>query len=72
MALILISHDLGLAASYADDVIVMYAGRAVERAPVRELFAHVRMPYTRALLEAVPRLERPAALPAAGDSRPAA
>jgi oligopeptide/dipeptide ABC transporter ATP-binding protein len=57
-AIVLISHDLGLAASYADDVVVMYAGRAVERAPVSELFAHVRMPYTAALLGAVPHLER--------------
>ena len=58
MAVILISHDLGLAASYADDVVVMYAGRAVERAPATELFAHVRMPYTAALLGAIPHLER--------------
>ena len=57
-AIILISHDLGLAASYADEVIVMYAGRAVEYAPTRILFAQMRMPYTRALLEAIPRLER--------------
>jgi oligopeptide/dipeptide ABC transporter ATP-binding protein len=57
-AVVLISHDLGLAASYADDVVVMYAGRAVERAPVGELFGHVRMPYTAALLGAVPHLER--------------
>jgi oligopeptide/dipeptide ABC transporter ATP-binding protein len=57
-AIVLISHDLGLAASYADDVVVMYAGRAVEQAPVSELFAHVRMPYTAALLGAVPHLER--------------
>jgi oligopeptide/dipeptide ABC transporter ATP-binding protein len=60
MALIMISHDLGLAASFADDVLVMYAGRVVERAPTKTLFAHVRMPYTRALLEAIPRVERPA------------
>jgi oligopeptide/dipeptide ABC transporter ATP-binding protein len=60
MALIMISHDLGLAAAYADEVIVMYAGRAVEQAPTRELFANVRMPYTKSLLDAVPRLERPA------------
>jgi oligopeptide/dipeptide ABC transporter ATP-binding protein len=59
MALIMISHDLGLAASFADEVIVMYAGRAVEQAPTRELFRSVRMPYTKALLEAIPRLERP-------------
>jgi oligopeptide/dipeptide ABC transporter ATP-binding protein len=59
MALIMISHDLGLAASFADEVVVMYAGRAVEQAPTHELFAHVRMPYTKALLEAIPRVERP-------------
>ena len=63
MALIFISHDLSLAASYADEVMVMYAGRAVERAPTRTLFARVRMPYTRALLEAIPRLDRPAHSP---------
>jgi oligopeptide/dipeptide ABC transporter ATP-binding protein len=57
MALIMISHDLGLAASFADEVMVMYAGRGVERAPTRKLFEHVRMPYTRALLDAIPRLE---------------
>jgi oligopeptide/dipeptide ABC transporter ATP-binding protein len=59
MALIMISHDLGLAASFADEVLVMYAGRAVERAPTTTLFAHVRMPYTRALLDAIPRLDSP-------------
>jgi oligopeptide/dipeptide ABC transporter ATP-binding protein len=65
MALIMISHDLGLAASFADEVVVMYAGRAVERAPTRKLFAHVRMPYTRALLDAIPRLENPSHAPLA-------
>ena len=59
MAIILISHDLGLAASYAQHVVVMYAGRAVEYAPAHQLFADVRMPYTRALLGAIPQLERP-------------
>ena len=59
MALIMISHDLGLAASFADEVMVMYAGRGVERAPTRKLFEHVRMPYTRALLDAIPRLANP-------------
>ena len=63
MALIFISHDLSLAASYADEVMVMYAGRAVERAPTSILFAHVRMPYTRALLDAIPRMDRPAHSP---------
>jgi oligopeptide/dipeptide ABC transporter ATP-binding protein len=57
MAVILISHDLGLAASYAQDVLVMYAGRAVEYAPTQKLFAALRMPYTRALLGAIPQLE---------------
>jgi oligopeptide/dipeptide ABC transporter ATP-binding protein len=63
MALIFITHDLSLAASVADEVMVMYAGRAVERAPTREMFARVRMPYTRALLDAIPRLDRPAHSP---------
>ncbi|MFI7450222.1 ABC transporter ATP-binding protein [Nonomuraea sp. NPDC049714] len=58
MAIILISHDLGLAASYAQNVVVMYAGRAVEYTSAEELFAHVRMPYTQALLGAIPLLER--------------
>ncbi len=62
MALVLVSHDLGLAASYVDEVIVMYGGRAVEQAPTRELFANVRMPYTQALLQAIPRLDRSAHL----------
>jgi oligopeptide/dipeptide ABC transporter ATP-binding protein len=57
MAVIIISHDLGLAASFADEVLVMYAGRAAERAPAETLFGQVRMPYTQALLEAIPRLE---------------
>ena len=59
MAMVMISHDLGLAASFADEVVVMYAGRAVEQAPTRKLFANVRMPYTKALLDAIPRVERP-------------
>jgi oligopeptide/dipeptide ABC transporter ATP-binding protein len=65
MALIMISHDLGLAATFADEVLVMYAGRGVERAPTRKLFEHVRMPYTRALLDAIPRLENPPHAPLA-------
>lgn len=56
-ALLMISHDLGLAASYAEDVVVMYAGKIVERASAKDLFASVRMPYTQALLEAIPRIE---------------
>jgi len=57
-ALLMISHDLGLAATYAEDVIVMYAGQVVERAPAKELFASVRMPYTQALLDAIPQIDR--------------
>jgi oligopeptide/dipeptide ABC transporter ATP-binding protein len=63
MALILISHDLGLAASYADEVVVMYAGKVVEQAQAKRLFGTggtVRMRYTRALLDAIPHLERAA------------
>jgi oligopeptide/dipeptide ABC transporter ATP-binding protein len=63
MALVMISHDLGLAASYAGDVIVMYAGKIVEQAPASRLFGEhgaVRMRYTRALLDAIPHMERPA------------
>jgi len=63
MALMFISHDLGLAGAYADEVIVMYAGRIVEQAPAAELARQVRMPYTQALFEAIPRLERPAHTP---------
>ena len=75
MALILISHDLGLAASYADDVVVMYAGKIVEQAPATRLFGRggtVRMRYTRALLDAIPHLERPAhgELPVVGGRPP--
>jgi peptide/nickel transport system ATP-binding protein len=55
-AVILITHDLGVVAELADRVIVMYAGRKVEEAGVRELFANPRHPYTRRLLAAVPRL----------------
>ncbi|WP_166850285.1 ABC transporter ATP-binding protein [Isoptericola sp. BMS4] len=56
MGLVLITHDLGVVAGVADDVTVMYAGRAVEQAPVRELYEAPAHPYTRALLRSVPRL----------------
>lgn len=59
MALVLISHDLGLAATYTDEVVVMYAGQTMEHAPTRALFRNVRSPYTKALLGAIPRLDRP-------------
>ncbi len=54
MAVMLITHDLGLVADFADEVVVMYAGRVVERAPVRELFRAPKHPYTRGLLRSVP------------------
>src|SRR5581483_664648 len=48
MAMILITHDLGVVAGRTDEVAVMYAGRVVERAPTPRLFKHMRMPYTEA------------------------
>jgi peptide/nickel transport system ATP-binding protein len=59
MAMVLITHDLGVVAGRTDEVAVMYAGRVVERAPTRRLFAHMRMPYTEALLAAIPKLDTP-------------
>jgi oligopeptide/dipeptide ABC transporter ATP-binding protein len=55
-AIVLITHNLGVVADIADRVVVMYAGRKAEEAPVRELFAHPQHPYTIGLLGAVPRL----------------
>jgi len=55
-AIVLITHDLGVVAEMAERVVVMYAGRKVEEAPVTELFAHPRHPYTRGLLDSIPRL----------------
>ncbi len=57
LALLLITHDLGVVAEMADDVVVMYAGKVVEQAPVREIFRNPRMPYTQALLRSVPSFE---------------
>ena len=58
-AVILITHDLGVVASIAHDILVMYAGRVVESAPKRELFYDPQMPYTWGLLGSIPRLDRP-------------
>ena len=55
-AIVLITHDLGVVAEMAERVVVMYAGRKVEEAPVAELFAHPRHPYTRGLLDSIPKL----------------
>jgi oligopeptide/dipeptide ABC transporter ATP-binding protein len=59
MAIIWITHDLGVVAGLADRVIVMYAGTIVEEAPTKELFANPRHPYTLALLAALPRADLP-------------
>ncbi len=56
-AVILITHDLGVVAEVADDVLVMYAGRAVEQAPVAALFDQPQHPYTVGLLGSIPRLD---------------
>lgn len=56
MAILLITHDIGLVAEMADRVVVMYAGQCVEEAPVKELLAHPAHAYTRALIQAVPGL----------------
>jgi peptide/nickel transport system ATP-binding protein/oligopeptide transport system ATP-binding protein len=56
MAIVWITHDLGVIAGIADRVMVMYAGQVVEQAPVRELFTNPRHPYTRALLKTIPSI----------------
>jgi oligopeptide/dipeptide ABC transporter ATP-binding protein len=56
---IMITHDLGVVADIADEIIVMYAGRVVERATKRALFYDPQMPYTWGLLGSIPRLDRP-------------
>jgi peptide/nickel transport system ATP-binding protein len=53
-AIIIITHDLGVVAEMADDVLVMYAGRAVEYGPTKEILVHPEMPYTWGLLSSVP------------------
>ena len=54
--LFLITHDLGVVAEIADRVAVMYAGQIIEEAPVEELFANPRHPYTRSLLNSIPQM----------------
>ena len=58
-AVLLITHDMGIVAEVADRVAVMYAGRIVETSPVEDLFASPGHPYTEALLQSVPRIDRP-------------
>ena len=57
-AVIIITHDLGVVAELADDILVMYAGRAVEYGSAREVFAHPQHPYTWGLLGSMPRIDR--------------
>ena len=57
MSMLLITHDLGVVAEFADEVMVMYAGRAVERAAVAALFDKPGHPYTEGLLNSMPLLE---------------
>ena len=59
VAMLMITHNLGVVARYADRVNVMYAGRIVERGTAREIYANPRHPYTRGLLRSVPRLDEP-------------
>ncbi|MER7174627.1 ABC transporter ATP-binding protein [Streptomyces mesophilus] len=58
MGLILITHDLGVVADVADKIAVMYAGRIVERAPVHDIYKAPAHPYTKGLLESIPRLDQ--------------
>ena len=67
-AIVLITHDMGVIAENADRVVVMYAGRKVEEAPVDELFNRPSHPYTRGLLGSIPKLDEVAY--ATGDDRP--
>ncbi|UWF76669.1 MULTISPECIES: ABC transporter ATP-binding protein [Microbacterium] len=62
-AMIMITHDMGVVAKTADDVMVMYAGKPVEHAPVRELFYRTRMPYSIGLLGAIPRVDKSEKVP---------
>jgi peptide/nickel transport system ATP-binding protein len=56
MGMILVTHDLGVVAGRTDDIAVMYAGKIVERAPTRVLFTDMKMPYTEALVQSIPRI----------------
>jgi oligopeptide/dipeptide ABC transporter ATP-binding protein len=68
MSVILITHDLGIVAEFAQSMVVMYAGRVVEQGPVAEIFAHPKHPYTEGLLRSIPPLGKSRA---EGSGRPA-
>jgi peptide/nickel transport system ATP-binding protein len=57
MAMILVTHDLGVVAGRTDEIAVMYAGRIVEKAPTRALFRDMKMPYTEALVNSIPKID---------------
>jgi peptide/nickel transport system ATP-binding protein len=59
MGMVLVTHDLGVVATRTDEIIVMYAGTVVERAPTNVLFSQMSMPYTEALLRSMPRIGNP-------------
>ncbi len=59
MSIILVTHDLGVVAGHTDEIAVMYGGRLVEKAPTRELFANMKMPYTKSLMRSIPKIEDP-------------
>ena len=71
LAIVIITHDLGVVAGIADTVHVMYAGRVVERGPVQDIFYRSEHPYTAGLLASLPRLDRRVALTPIGGSPPA-
>ena len=59
MSVVLVTHDLGVVAGHTDEIMVMYGGRMVEKAPTKVLFSSMKMPYTEALLRSIPRIEDP-------------
>ena len=70
MAMVLVTHDLGVVAGRADDIAVMYAGRIVEKAPTRDAVrARCAIPYTEALLKSIPKLGAAEPHAARGDRR---
>ena len=67
LAVILVTHDLGIVAQYADDVTILYAARVMEQAPTAELFRNPLNPYTQGLLDSIPGIDGAPSSPPAGD-----
>jgi oligopeptide/dipeptide ABC transporter ATP-binding protein len=59
VAMVIITHNLGVVARYANRVNIMYAGKVIEQGPARTIYTHPRHPYTLGLLRSVPRLDQP-------------